>query len=242
MAARIPLPAIHSRPNASVHAYPFQISIQTLEFLQATLLHSSFMDIAAGQVARSPEGMRDVERVYLASIGSKQTYDEAWSYLAKYRVVFEKTALQSVLIALVSHWDWYIRKLGEFILFARTSSGGAILAGDVKRLVRLSSLPLIEQVVTIEAIAEIQLPLTDLERIELNEMSLVRNLGLHNRWEMDSKYLSRTTRCDLQEGDLRVFDRTELHIWHGVLVKLVNGSCLQVAKAFRHAPMYPVAT
>ncbi len=41
-------------------------------------------------------------------------------------------------------------------------------------------------------------------------MSLVRNLGLHNRWEVDSPYLAKTDRQGFEPGELRTVDVGEL--------------------------------
>lgn len=239
MAVKIPLAPIVSKPDAAAHGYPFQISIQTQEFLQATLLHASFVDIAAGQAVRSPGGLEKIERQYIDCVGSKATYDEAWSYLTKYRHVFEKTALQSVLVALNSHWDWYIRKLGEFVLFARAEARIMSSASEEKSIRRLGVLPLLDQIDVLENSLGVSLPFSEAERMELEEMSLVRNLGLHNRWEVDEKYLSQTPRRGLQSGELRIVEVTELHHWHGLMIRLINSSCSGVARTYRSASSYP---
>ncbi len=242
MAVKIPLPPIRPRPDAAAHGYPFQIAIQTLEFLQATLLHASFADIAAGQAVRSPGGLEKIQRQYIDSIGSKATYDEAWSYLTKYRQVFERTALQSVLIALNSHWDWYIRKLGEFVLFARAEAAITSSALEEKSIRRLGVLPLLDQIDVLENSLGVSLPFSESERLELEEMSLVRNLGLHSRWEVDDKYMSQTPRRGLRSGELRIVEVAELHKWHELLIRLINSSCSGIARVYRNASIYPLPT
>ncbi len=237
---RIPLPRITKGPNARAHPYPFQISYQTLEFLQGSLFYASFVDLAAGEFVRLPDGMSKIEKIFTQKPYSKKTYDEAWSYLEKYRVIFEKVAFQAVLIALNSHWDWFIRKLGEFIVFARSKSGDAVLSRpDERRLARVSFLPIIEQLEIIEVAGGIKLPLKQDDRTELEEMGLVRNLGLHNRSEVDAWYLTKTQRKGLNPGDLRIIDVDELYVWHGLLISLVNESAQQLAVAFVAVPDYP---
>ena len=175
-------------------------------------------------------------------MGSKQTYDEAWSYLAKYRLVFETTAFQQVLVGLNSHWDWYIRKLADFILFARTDASTPLSPAQTKALGRISGMPLLEQMDVLEGSTCNRLSFSDHERVELYEMSLVRNLGLHNRWEIDDKYLTRTTRQGHQLGTLRLVEYRELYMWHSLLLRLVNETSSAVARAFRRASAYPLAT
>jgi len=43
-----------------------------------------------------------------------------WKLLEKYKDVFKITVFQNVLVTINSHWDWYIRNLGNFVRFART--------------------------------------------------------------------------------------------------------------------------
>jgi len=45
--------------------------------------------------------------------------------MSKYKEVFEVTVYQTVLIALNSHWDWYIRRLTEFIQFLSRKNAGS---------------------------------------------------------------------------------------------------------------------
>src|SRR5258706_16124060 len=111
--------------------------MQTQEFLQAALFHAWFVDIASGKYVRLADGLHQIEEEYVRTLGSKQAYDEAWSYLVKYKAVFEDAPFQSALVALTSHWDWYLRALREFILFARSSLSLPHLDGAAeKRLER----------------------------------------------------------------------------------------------------------
>jgi hypothetical protein len=236
---KIPLPKVKSTPNAKAHPYPIQVAIQTMEFLQATILYASFMDIATGELIHMPGGMAKVEQIITDQLNAKDAYYEAWGFIEKYREVLGKTIFQSVLIAMNSHWDWYIRKLGEFITYAQAKSGKPILSvRDNKRLNGISLLPIIEQINVIETSSQITLDLSTQERVDLREMSLLRNLGLHNRWEVDQKYLNLTNHRGFEVGDIRVFDKDELWLWHKILLRLVHDSSLKVAITFIQAPLY----
>jgi hypothetical protein len=242
MGIQIPLLTMSSRPGAKAHMYPLQIGLQTLEFLQASVLFASFSDIAAGEAVRMPQVLAKIEKIFTESLDSKETYKEAWEYLEKYRYVFERTAFQSVLIALNSHWDWYMRKLGEFIMFARTHLAAASLSvSEEKQIRRVGMLPIQEQLEVLESRLGIPLSLSGNDRTELVEMCLVRNLGLHSRWEVDERYLSQTVRGGYRIGDLRIIDQPELHRWHALLIKLINSSSAGAAKAYVAAPPYPAS-
>ncbi|MCU1306134.1 MAG: hypothetical protein JWN45_829 [Acidobacteriaceae bacterium] len=236
---RIRLPAA-SRKNSQAHPFPFQIAMQTQEFLQGMIFHASFGDIAAGEFARQPDGVNQVERIMLAQGLDAGVPDEAWTIIRKYQCVFEGFVFQSVLIGLNSHWDWYIRKLSEFIRFARSSvSCSSLSNSDEKRLLRADRLPLGEQFEVLQLAIGVALLLSEAERQELREMSLVRNLGLHNRWEIDAQYLKETTRNGVEIGDLRLVDMAELRSWHSLLIKALSSSALECAKRFNAAPDFP---
>lgn len=222
---------------AAAHPYPFQVGIQTLEFLQVSVFYASFTDIATGELVRMPGGLSRIEEIFTAKLHTKEAYDEAWKYFKKYLPVFEKAPFQSVLIALNSQWDWYVRKIGEFICFGGPNQ--SMSTKSKNDFARLGHLSILKQIEVIEEAAGIQIAPSTTEKLELNEMSLVRNLGLHNRWEVDGPYLAKTNRQGLQVGDLRTVDIKELEQWHALLMRLVGDSSKKVAAAYAKAPSFP---
>jgi hypothetical protein len=240
MPVKILLPELKQGLSAQAHPYPFQIAFQTLEFLQGAIFYASLIDVAAGEFFKLPDGLIRIEKIFIEKLYSKKTYDEAWGYLEKYRAVFEKTAFQSVIISLNSHWDWYIRKLGEFISFARfKASDLAFSNADKKRIARISYVPILEQLKIVELASGVKIELRPEDLVELKEMTLVRNLGLHNRWEVDERYIWHTQRKGISVGDVRVIDIDELYLWHRLLIMLVNELARQVAIAFVKTPTFP---
>ena len=67
-------------------------------------------------------------------------------------------------------------------------------------------------------------------------MTLVRNLGLHNRWEVDEKYLQFSSTKGLGVGDLRLVEVEELHHWHAALVRLILDLTSAVAIRYVDVP------
>lgn len=229
------------QPDGKAHPFPIQISLQAQEFIQGALFHAAFADIAAGEFVRLPGGVNRVELVMRERGLAQGVSEEGWQLLRKYQNIFEGTVFQSVLIALNSHWDWYIRKLSEFIRFARSSIRAPALSNaDDKRLARADRLPLSEQLEIMELAIGVTLPLSADERQALKEMALVRNLGLHNRWEIDFQYLRETKMNGLQVGELRLIGIGELQYWHSLLIKLLSNSGLECAKRFNAAPDYAI--
>jgi hypothetical protein len=234
---RYPLPTLNRSPNSQAHPFPFQISLQTQEFLQAALFYSTFADVAVAEVVSEPGGVARVESRLQERGLNPNIVSQAWSFLEKYREVFKGSVYQHALIQLNSHWDWYIRRLCEFVQFGRAyCQTPALKAEDEKRLRRASRLPIAEQLEVIEVAASISLGLAADEKEELSEMSQARNLGLHNRWEVDADYLRKTKRIGYSLGDLRQIEIPELRKWHSLLVTLLHNSSRETAKMFKTAP------
>jgi hypothetical protein len=236
---KVPLPRVETLPNSTAHPYPLQVGFQTLEFIQATYFHAILADIAAGEAVRQPGGIGRIEAIMLEKGMNRPTLDQGWALLSKYQAVFEDAVFQSATVALNSHWDWLIRRLGAFIAFARDHCAVPTLRpADAKRLKRLEALPLGEQVAVIEAVAGIVISLSADRRKELAEMALVRNIGIHNRWEVDARYRRMTEHTNMAHGDLRMIEISELSSWHRALTALVPDVSLQCAKAFLGAPAF----
>jgi len=166
--------------------------------------------------------------------------DEALQILNKYREIFGVLALQSVLISLCSHWDWYIRRLAQFVLHARSQSNSPDFNRATERdLGRVDFLPISKQLEVLQTATALDFALPSADSDALREMYLVRNLGLHNRWEIDNRYLQNTNLTNLTEGELRVVGEEELGQWHGALLRTLRRTCLDVAKLYCDAGPFP---
>ena len=236
--ARIPLPSVTSVEPRRAHPFPLQIGYQTLEFLQGTLFYTAFADIAAGQQVRRPGGVDEVEKLMKDSGLESTTLDLGWNILQKYKAVFEGSVYQAGLIAMNSHWDWYVRRLAAFIRFSRNHLGLPPLSKDKEsKLARADFLPMVDQLSIIQTSTGIDLLLSEPDTSELSEMTLVRNIGLHNRWEVDEIYLRKTRKSELSVGDLRFVTPGELQRWHALLIKVINRSSSELAKSYSSVPV-----
>lgn len=236
--ARIPLPSVTSADPRRAHPFPLQIGYQTLEFLQGTLFYAAFADIAAGQQVQRPGGVDEVEKLMKDSGLESTTLDQGWNILQRYKTVFEGYRYQAGLIAMNSHWDWYIRRLAAFIRFSRSHLSLPPLSKDKEsNLARADFLPMADQLCIIQVSTNVDLLLSDSDTAELSEMTLVRNIGLHNRWEIDEVYLRKTSRSGLSVGNLRFVTPDELQCWHSLLIKVINRSSAELAKVYCDVPV-----
>ncbi len=214
--------------------------MQTQQFLQAFLFHLTITDTAKSEYMRLQGSFQKLESILLEHSFSKGAIAECWDYLEKYKVVFQGTLYQSVLIALNSHWDWYARKLGEFVAFARNHIASPTLSGKRKKAfenIRYKSIT--DQLEILQTASGVAFNLGEDDLENLKEMSLVRNLGLHNRWEVDREYLRRSASTNLTEEELRIVEEDELGSWHASLITVLSETAKVVAIKYSAAPDYP---
>ncbi len=240
---RIPLPAItQSIGTCKGHSYPFQIGLQAMEFMNATFFYMALQDFAAGAQIKKPGGIGEIELEMLGLGLEKESLELGWKCLSKYSDVFKESVIQGALVALNSHWDWYVRKITEFVIFGRSCTVCAELAKkQSKDLRRIGSLPLLIQldILSIAAGAHFAIDPASLE--DLKEMSLVRNIGLHNRWEVDRDYLSKSAQKKYGLGEIRNIEIQELYRWYQVWLSTILRVTSSISVKFTMVPKFPIA-
>lgn len=238
---KICLPNISVEKNVKAHPYPFQIAYQAQEFIQGAIFYASIADISSGTYFRQRNSMEELKEQFIAGGGELSTWDQGWQILDRYKDIFKISVFQSVLVAINSHWDWYVRNLGNFVSFARQYvPDRALSRKEEKDLDRIGFLSICHQLTTLEksCVEIFGIPNNVLE--DLKEMSLVRNLALHNRWEVDQKYLDNTSNNQYWNiGELRLFDISELRLWHQGLLEAVKKTWISIATKYLNAPRYP---
>jgi hypothetical protein len=240
MVKRITLPRVIIQKDAKAHPFPFQVALQTEEFMQGAVFYFICADEAAGKFVRLPDGINTLKAGLLKAGMQEQEWESGWKLLSKYRGVFESIVFRNVLVTIRSYWDWYMNKLVEFVIFAQNNTGNAMTEREVKRLLSITYKEITEQITMIENICELDFKISEETKQYIQEMSLVRNLGLHNRWEVDQHYLEKTAEKNKwQIGDIRDFDSKELRQWHTSLIDLIGKTCGPIAIKYLSAPAYP---
>lgn len=231
-------------PDASqqvirAHPYPIQIGYQTQQFLHAHIFHAQFQATCGYIFLGQPNAVEMVEREMLDKGGDPQAIALGWECLTTYQAVFSNATLQSAIVALNSHWDWYVRRLGEFVRFARQHvSSPSLKKSQESDLAKISRIPIIQQLSILEDAAGVSFALAKPDRSNLEELSLVRNLILHNRCEVDDHYLSRSACKRFEKNHLREVDSAEGHEWQKSLLTAVQETCVTLAQKFVAVPGY----
>lgn len=240
MAQRVPLPKVIIQKDSKAHPFPYQIAFQTMEFMQGAVFWFICVDEAAGAFIRLPNGLSMLKANLFKAGMQDEEWKSGWNYINKYKDLFQSVVFLNVLITIRSYWDWYVNKLAEFIIFAKKSVGNGLTQNEVKKLRRMTHLEILEQISIMEKVCKLDLQISGETKLNIKEMSLVRNLGLHNRWEVDQRYLNKTSKQNQWRiGDIRTFNSNELLLWHRSLINLINKTCKPVAVQYVSAAKYP---
>ena len=124
---KIPLPELKESMPLKAHSYPFRVGLQTQELMHASFFHAMLADLSAGEYLRQPGNIDKLEARLSQEGLQRDALQSGWQCLGKYKIIFERAVFQSSVIAMSSHWDWYMRKLGQFVRFARTHVPSPVL-------------------------------------------------------------------------------------------------------------------
>jgi hypothetical protein len=240
MKIRIPLPAVVREPNSKAHPYPFQIGLQTQHFIQGSLFYAMLADITAGEYVRTPGAIEQLKQKTTSEGLNPNEWERGWQLLEKYKSYFEMWVFQGVLVLMQSHWDWYIRRLGGFVSFGRKHVQCPPLnKKDERALKQIGFVAIRDQIEVLERSCGLQFEISAEAKLLLAEMAEVRNLGMHNRWEVDQRYSAKTQTQEWQIGDMRTFGALELQIWYKVLIEAILKTSVTIAQNFSTVPTYP---
>ena len=223
--------------NQPEHLYPRKIALRAQRLIQGTLFYNVIADTTIGlYFGQGPVAMEKMKEVLIGSGWSEDTYEISWSCFEEYINEFKNPINQHAIYSIISHWDWYISNIGKFIDFAEKH-----ISPDKKRdkdLLKLSNKAFAKQMEIIKNQTGIIFKIKDEDLGLIEEMHLVRNLGLHNQWEVDETYLKYTKTKNFRVGKKRLVETPELTIWHSAFIDLVLETSSQLAVLYRGVPPY----
>ncbi len=204
------------------HPYPKIISLRAQRLLQGSLFYFIFLDTATGlYLSTSLDPERDVREALISKAHwNLQTYEISWDCFTEYVDEFLNPIQQQVIFSMVSHWDWFVSKIGKFIIFANHELN--LFPQSEKDLNNLSFKPFNKQLEIIKSASRIPLKINPVSLELIQELHLVRNLGLHNEWEVDELYLQRSKSSGYITGQKRNVEISEINSWHKAFVDLIT--------------------
>ena len=224
--------------NPQKHLYPLKIALRAQRLIQGSLFYDVFMDTATGQYVRTvPNPERTIKDFLINNAGwSEDTYETSWGCFKDYLKEFQSPIHQHAVYSMVSHWDWFISNLGRFIDFAERS-----LAPEKqtdKDLLKLNFKPFTKQIEIVKKETGISLNIDGNTLDLIEEMDLVRNLGMHNEWEVDDTYLKKTKTSGFKSGNKRIFEIAEITKWHYAYLQLIGALASEIAVRYAQVPNY----
>jgi hypothetical protein len=240
MMGRVRLPKLEfsQREGAKGHPFPLAASIQAQQLLQASVFHATVQGLALKRQLSSQAGLAELRATFRAQSGDDELWDECFGYVIEYAVLFDNIGFQDVVVQMASHWDWFIRRLAGFLLFALRDAGQKLTGQSERNLQRLGRSSVDGQLRCLREDVGLKLSLMREQESGVCELFLVRHLGLHNRWEVDADYLRHTESPDWQLGDLRLVELPELMKWQRCMTDSMGTISSVAAQAFVASPGY----
>ena len=224
--------------NSQKHLYPLKIALRAQRLIQGSLFYDVFVDTATGQYVRViPNAEGTIKDFLINKAGwSEETYDTSWACFEGYLNEFQNPIFHHTAYSIISHWDWYVSNLGKFIAFAEKSAFPEKQTN--KDLLKLNFKPFATQIEIIKSETGVSLNV-DSDTLDLvEELHLVRNLGMHNEWEVDDTYLRKTKTKNMKLGDKRVFEIAEITKWHAAFLQLIGTLSSEIAIRYAQVPKY----
>jgi hypothetical protein len=235
---RIPLPSYTRKPGSPVHPFPYQVSMRAIEFLQAATFYPAFLDAVAGLYRDSNKDMMEkLRQLFVAGGMSQDNWEISVDCLTKYMQYLPSPVMQAAVVEGLSHWDWYVGKLGKFIEFARQHGPKPIMSSAMERKLPSVSLhSFSDQINVLEEASGNAIKITDAFINDVNEMVLVRNLGVHCQWEVTAHYLKSTKTIGWSIGDVREVSPSELEVWRDALYSIISDTSRHFAQMYAKVP------
>ena len=226
---RYDLPEVIPEDHPGEHPFPTRIALFTEAFIDTTISYLVINDRAVEVgTGRGMQVMRIVDSL-IEEGASKEDLYFALKFGAEHRDFFQAFTRQNATVLLMNEWEWFHSRLMSFARWALRHEGGSLpstnrgIVGEIRR---------------IEEVARQTLPLTDEERDALNELEMVRDLGMHHRWEMDRRYINANRLSEDYIGVLRIPRYDEIMNWKRTLAKTVQHCAMEMGRRFVEAPDY----
>lgn len=210
--------------------------------LQGVMTYTSIVDAATGLffIQQQAQGYEQIKNLHLRQGMTEARWDEDWRYLEEYLQLFPHPVIQNTVFSIKSHWDWYIDRLGKFLEFAKKHEPDPILNNrQQKKLERIGRSAISEQITIVESATGVSLGLEQSNLESVEEMARVRNLSMHNLWEVDQDYLANSRQKHWQVGEVRQVTISEMEQWHKSLTEIIVPVSTQLSERYNRVPDYP---
>jgi len=232
------LPPLPSTAEVSIsaghHGYPHRLAQYVREMVLAQFTYQVVKRAALQTLVRHPDGLEKL-RMELNVDGDgglrEDVFRDHWQIerrFVKMRPIWDN---QDIILHWSSAWDWFIRRVAQFISKAQLAKGIAVSHKKVLNM------PFRQQISWLDR--SCQSHITDERSLgAVEEMIRVRHLGVHNAWQVDQKYLGEHPASSFRLGQIRVVEDRELSIWQAAMLEVIDRCASVVAERFSDAPSH----
>jgi len=225
--------------TASGHPYPIRIGVRSRRFIQGVLFYIAFINEATSKYVQTPGAMQEMRSAFEKYGYSDETWETSWGCMEEYIEAFSDPASRHAMIAMKSHWDWYVTHIGKFIRFGNAYTGDPPISPPMtEELAMIGFKSIGKQLDILRKTTQLNFEIPHNQIECLSEMTLVRNLGIHSQWEVDATYHKWSKNRTFTLGQQRVFTSEELNEWYRILAGLIDKTSAIISDKYATAPEY----
>jgi len=227
------------------HPHPIKVGLQTDLFIRASFDYEVTLGYIRAEFTKAEGAEERIRQLWL----NRSWPDELWEHSKKAQLYcqhFLRNLLkQNSIISAVGHWDWFLRRQSEFVLWALETEAQSGVDDKIRRLAsHIDQGSLRDQIGNLSQLTGCSFHIEETDLRHLDELGLLRNIGSHNRWEVDQKYLQRTkTRPESggwRIGQYRTYSDQEWLVWQTALRGRATWLISKgIGERFRALPAYP---
>ena len=231
----IGLPPLPSKAEVNIpmgeHPYPHRLAQYVREMILAQYTYHRAKIAAMQALEKCPDGLKQLQielKVGLDGGLREDVFRDHWQFEQRFQGMRRVWDNQAIVVLWSSAWDWFIRQLIEFVTKAELARGREV------KYQKIVYAPFKEQIAWLDRLCNSSIPgQQSLDAVD--EMICVRNLGLHNAWEVDRKYLHQHRGGSFQLGQIRAVKSDELLNWQRGILAVLDHYASAVAKRFSDA-------
>lgn len=212
------------------HSYPIRTYVDADSTIQAYMDYMDGLGFSRRAITAQPGGL---EMVLETNGWSAERIEKSVAIQKRIAPLLRGFTLQNNIFIMAFQWDWFIYRIGRFALWGlEQENSPLLLKGLRKDLQRITALAVLKQVAHLELACDLKDTVTAAAMEDIEELGLMRNIGAHNRWEVDEKYMDKTKTVGptgpWKIGEYRVYGDAE---WLKLNVSMRRDGTWKIAEA-----------
>lgn len=172
------------------HPYPITTYVDADATIQAFMDYMDGMGFARRAVSAQPGGL---PKILEENGWSTERIEKSVAIQRRIGSLLRGFTLQNNIFIMAFQWDWFIYRIGRFVLWGLEQEKSPLLSMGLRDdLGRITARAVSRQLARLEFACGLKDVVSATAMEDIEELGLMRNIGAHNRWEVDEKYLAST--------------------------------------------------